>query len=519
MLNQPAVQTIGATEDLLRFADLQDSLAPMFQRLFPDPLAARTVLVIPSLSLDAKELSKIAGVVHYEERMLCMLMLLRLPHTRLVYVTSQPLDPVIVDYYLHLLPGIPSAHARRRLLLFDCHDSSLRPLSQKILDRPRLLERLREALTAPMDTHMVCFSVSHLERELAICLGVPIYGCDPALGDLGSKSGSREIFRAAAIERPDGFEHLRDEADVIAALTSLKQRNPTMRRAVIKLNEGFSGEGNAVLDFSGCGEPSNIQSWLQQTLAQRLRFEARNEHWESFREKFSLMGGIVERFVEGDEVRSPSVQCRIDPLGGIELISTHEQVLGGPSGQIFQGCVFPAHADYRAGLHQAGMRIAEILRERGVLGRFGVDFMAVRNKDDKQWRLQAIEINLRKGGTTHTYMMLQYLTDGGYDRQQGHHLTASRQARYYYATDNLHHPAYCGLAPEDLIDIAVENSLHFNGATQQGVVFHLIGALSEFGKLGAVCVADSRTNAQQMYDATIAALDRATGVTHPYAQS
>ena len=506
------IQTANPSEaanELERFAELQLNLAPMFRRLFPNPLAPRTVLVVPSLSLDTAELSKIAGVTHYEERMLCMLLLLRLPRTRLIYITSQSIDPVIIDYYLHLLPGIPSGHARQRLVLFDCHDASLRPLSQKILERPRLLQRLREALPDPSDTHMVCFSVSPLERSLAVQLGVPIYGCDPHLSDLGSKSGSREVFRAAGIAVPDGVERLRDDTDLIDALEVLKRRNPGLRRAVVKLNEGFSGEGNAVFDFTAWSNGINLASWIKQSLPQYLRFEAGCEHWQNYRSKLAEMGGVVESFIEGAEVRSPSVQCRIDPLGGIELISTHEQVLGGPSGQIFQGCEFPAKAAYRAALHDAGLRVAEVLRQRGVLGRFGVDFMALRDQD--QWRLQAIEINLRKGGTTHTYMMLQYLSDGRYDVPTGQHLTPSGQARYYYATDNLQQPAYNGLAPEDLIDIAVENGLHFNSTSQQGVVFHLIGALSEFGKLGTVCVSDSRTGARRLYDDTITALNRAAG--------
>jgi len=47
------------------------------------------------------------------------------------------------------------------------------------------------------------------------------------------------------------------------------------------------------------------------------------------------------------------------------------------------------------------------------------------------------------------------------------------------------------LAPANLLDIVVVNGLKFNGATQQSVVFHVIGALSEFGKIGIVCVAPS----------------------------
>jgi hypothetical protein len=104
--------------------------------------------------------------------------------------------------------------------------------------------------------------------------------------------------------------------------------------------------------------------------------------------------------------------------------------------------------------------------------------------------------------------MLQYLTDGAYDTESGLYRTATGRPSYYVATDNLHHRAYVGLTPDDLVDIAVDNRLHFDGASQQGVVFHLIGALSEHGKLGAVCIAPSRQRARCLYDETVAVLER-----------
>jgi hypothetical protein len=54
----------------------------------------------------------------------------------------------------------------------------------------------------------------------------------------------------------------------------------------------------------------------------------------------------------------------------------------------------------------------------------------------------------------------------------------------------------------------VNNGLHFDGASQQGVVFHLIGALSQYGKLGTVCIGDSHESARKFYDDTVAVLDR-----------
>lgn len=100
--------------------------------------------------------------------------------------------------------------------------------------------------------------------------------------------------------------------------------------------------------------------------------------------------------------------------------------------------------------------------------------------------------------------------NGAYDYTTGLYLTPTEQPRYYYASDNIQNAAYKGLTPDDLIDIAVDHNLHFHAATQQGVVFHLIGALSEYGKLGAVCIGDSPASAHRLYLDTVAVLDAAT---------
>jgi hypothetical protein len=234
----------------------------------------RTVLIVPSLSLDQQVMARISGVHHYEERMLCLLLLLRMPRTRVIYVTSTPISETIIDYYLHLLPGVPGLHARRRLTLVSCNDASPAALTRKILERPRVLDRIREAVPDPATAHMTCFAVTELERKLALVLGLPIYGCDPSLLYWGSKSGSRKIFREVEIDLPFGFEDLADGNDIAQPLAELKSRKPALRKAVVKLNEGFSGEGNAIFDLAGApGRPTLLPS-IHERLT-RLAFEAR----------------------------------------------------------------------------------------------------------------------------------------------------------------------------------------------------------------------------------------------------
>lgn len=506
------VPSPGSLEEARVFAELQERFPSMYSELFSDPKAPRTVVVVPSMSMDERELAKIPGVLHYEERMLCLLMLLKLPRTQLIYVTSVALDPAIIDYYLHLLPGVPGRHARDRLQLLSMADDSLTPLSEKILTRPDRLEKLKRLIRYPRAAHMTCFNSSPLEKTLAVQLGIPMYACDPSLSHLGNKSRSRSTFREVGLNLPTGFEDLRDRGDLIEALVELALIQPETDRAVVKLNDGFSGEGNAIARIGGLHDSGSPRRAAEELLTSSLQFAAEDESWERYEPKFEAMGGVVEAFIDHDSRRSPSVQMRINPLGEVQLVSTHDQVLSGPSGQVYLGCTFPARKAYQAELHSAGFMVAEALRSNGVIGRFGVDFVSTPGDDG--WSHYAIEINLRKGGTTLPYLMLDFLTDGTYDEGSGEFLTPTGDSRYYYATDNLVEDEYRGLRPAEMIDAAVDEGLHYNATSQKGLVFHLIGSVTEFGKLGMVSIAESHRASKDQYRAAVAALDQATTRDH-----
>lgn len=503
-------------QSAMQFHQLQTRLKTLWRSPDEFDVSDCQVLIVPSLSLDQSELQKIEGVHYYEERLLFSLARLRNPHTRLIYVTSLPLHPSIVDYYLELLPGIPSSHARDRLDLFATYDASQKPLTQKLLERPRLLDKIRRCLD-PDHAYMVCFNATSLERQLALELEIPLLALDPDLLYWGTKSGSRQIFRECGVPHPDGSALVKTAADLAAVTADLWERQPHLERIVIKLNEGFSGEGNALLNLGPlqavAPQHATHQARAQQILTafQDLRFQCPTETWEQFEQKIHDLGAIAEAFIEGEIKRSPSVQGHINPLGEVEMLSTHDQVLGGPDGQIFLGCSFPADEEYRLRIQAMGEAIGKNLAEKGALERFGVDFVAVYHPHRiPNWELQAIEINLRKGGTTHPFMALKLLTDGHYSPEDGLFYTRQGQAKFYRASDNLQKAAYRGLLPSDLMDIIVSDRLHFNSAEGVGAAFHLMGCLSEYGKLGLTSIGNSPEQAEAIYHQVVASLDRAT---------
>jgi len=283
---------------------------------FPSNDHPYTSVVVPSLSLDPGELAKIPGASFLEERLLFLLIRLRNPWARLVYVTSLPLHPLVLEYYLQLLAGVTSSHARSRLTLLCAYDSSPEPLTQKVLERPRLIERIPVNIPDRTRAYLTAFNSTPLERLLAVLLGIPLNGPDPDLVRLGTKSGSRRIFREAGVDLRCGREDVHTEGDVL----------------------------------------------------------------------------------DGEGATSPSVQMRVNPTGRVFVASTHEQILGGPTAQVYKGCRFPAGEPYRLRLQEVGLRVGEALAGHGVMGRFSVDFLARPRDDD--WDVKALEINLRMGGTT-----------------------------------------------------------------------------------------------------------------------
>ncbi|HEV8505072.1 MAG TPA: peptide ligase PGM1-related protein, partial [Chitinophagaceae bacterium] len=322
----------------------------------------------------------------------------------------------------------------------------------------------------------------------------------------GSKSGGRKTFRESGVNLPDGYEDLQTKDDVVTALAALKRKYPGLRKAVVKMNEGFSGDGNAIYHYRDLQVTNKLEKAIAATLSKNLSTVAKDLSEAVFFEKFALMGGIVEEFLEGDIKTSPSAQCVINPDKRIDIVSTHDQLLGGEDGQIFIGAIFPANEEYNISLAAEARKIAKTLAEKGALGRFAVDFISVKQEDDS-WKHYAIEINLRKGGTTHPFLMLQFLTDGKYYGETGEFVTASGNRRCYFASDNVISDQYKGLTPVDLIDIAMFHSLMFDGATQEGVMFHLVGALSEFGKLGVVCIGSTHERAKTYYDRVVEVLN------------
>ncbi len=495
------IETLSALDDdarNARFRRLQDRMESVWGAMKHD-LDDESVVVIPSVTPSGAARTGTTTQA-YEERFLFLLLLLRQPRLRMIYVTSMPIDPRIVEYYLALLPGVIPSHALARLSLVSVGDASIRPLSAKLLERPQLLARIAARIPDRAHSHLIPYNTTELERDIAVTLGIPMYGADPRLAPLGTKTGCRRLFGEVGVPYPLGAEDLHSVDDVAAAIDEMLGMRPSMSQAIVKLNDGVSGTGNALVDLAGVTAlPAAERRPEILERVRRMQFEAPHVLFDRYVATLESDGGIVEERIVGEDLLSPSVQLRVRPDGDVELLSTHDQLLGGASGQSYLGCTFPADPAYSRLISEPGMAIGERLAREGVIGRFAVDFVVVKDAAGR-WSAYAIELNLRKGGTTHPFLTLQFLTDGSYDAASGRFVTPEGNEKHLVATDHLESDELKALSIGDLFDVVARHGLHFDQSRQAGIVFHMISSLTEQGRVGMTAVGDSPGEAMQLYE-------------------
>jgi hypothetical protein len=467
----------------------------------PGSCTPHTVVVLPSYSVADSLLRHYADrLLELEHRhLLHLLMLARVPAAQMVFVTSARPSRQVVDYYLSLLPPERRRDVRARLRFLEVPDPQLRSVSAKLLDRPDLLARLREMVDGRIG-YVDPWNVTPTESRVARLIGLPLNGTPSRLWPVGFKSSGRRIMRSAGVPLPEGFEDVRSVDDIVAAVEAVRRRRPDAAGVVVKTDNSGAGDGNRVLPLAGLTTPAAVRGAVMSLEPWYLDDVTR--------------GAVVEEFLVAPEMTFPSVQLDIAPGGQVEVVSTHEQVVGGPTGQVYLGCRFPAEPAYAAELSRHGAAVGHVLAERGALGRLSVDFAATRDSD-LRWQLRGLEINLRKTGTTHPFAALSNLVPGRYDTAAGVWTADDGTERCYRSTDNLADPALRGRSAREVVTTLRSAGLELDRRTGTGVVLHMFCGLGA-GRLGLTAVGRSTTDADVLYEAAVGALSvRAAGVALP----
>jgi hypothetical protein len=473
------------------FDELQSRLAPIWALNKAGVGVEHVLVVLPSISVAESLLSHYAPrIPALEHRYLVgYLALHRLEACEMVFLTCEDPGDEVLDYYTSLMPANRQASARNRFRSVVIPDRTPRPVAAKLLDRPDVLDELRRSF-AGRPVFIEPWNVTEKEVEVALRLQAPINGTAPDLWPLGYKSAGRRLFAEAGVPLPFGKEDMHSVDDVVAATAAIRSARPNAAGVVIKLDDSGAGDGNVVIDFRRIGS-SPVEEVIRSTVSSLPDWYVRDLR----------AGGVVEELITGTKFSSPSAQVEITPFGDVVVLSTHEQMLGGETGQVYTGCRFPTNPAYAGELATYAHAIGERLAVRGAIGRFSVDFAAA-SDEHGQWQVYALEINLRNGGTTHPYAVLRNLVPGRYDTQAGQWVAVDGSARFYCATDNLVDPSWLGLPPSNVIRWVADSGLQFDQRTGTGVVLHMLCCLAIDGRFGLTAIGRTPQEAQDLYDAT-----------------
>jgi len=460
-----------------------------------------TVLVLPSISVERNILENIIGINHYESRGLWEILNAKNSNIKILYISSLPIEQVVID---QLLSHIPQAkEIKKRIQFISLNNAEVgKSLTDKILSNIFYIKKIK-SLIEPKNTYMNSFLVTESERKLAEVLGIPLFGSQERFDYYHTKSGNRVLFQESGVPFSPGFGDLKSIGHLVMAIENLWRRFPRDKKIMIKLDRGVSGEGNALLiipdafpDYSVFKKtiPDDEKRQFITNLLPQMKFLGKNMNWQNFHKEIAK-GVVAERYLEGDMVSSPSCQGKIYPNGRVEILSTHEQILN-ELGNCYLGSEFPCRSDYRNQIQIYAMRVGKAMAKKGLIGYFSIDYLMTENQSEN--KIWAIEINIRQGGTTHPYKTAKLLTGSVYDEKKGILSNPKCKNIVYKSNDNFVDPRFIGKTPEQFLDFLCHREIIFSAATNRGVVFHILGAMNEFGKIGFTMIGQEQEQVNSM---------------------
>ncbi len=477
----------------------------------------RSFVVLSGLNSDNFNLSRVKGLNFYEERMLFFLFLLKFQKTRIIYVTSSGFNTDLFKYYISTIFPDPkkAANAHKRLIHIQVeknNSAAVESLSERLLKDDGALGTISENILDKKMAMLRCYNPMAQERAIAKKLGIPIFGHKEKFDYIGTKSGARKVFNLAGLKLIPGYSYIKDTRVLYSKILQLHKDFPHIERMMIKLNESSSGRGNCIFNFArflekelGSRVVDDGASFneFEKSFDRYAVFQSMDQNYSIFKKEFERLGGVCEIYISGEK-NSPSVQVQLLPSGGINIVSTHEQILGGPDRQRYIGCGFPSDEIYRAEIIAQATKVARWMVKKEMVGNFSVDFLAVKN--GKDYKLYPIEINLRKGGTTHPFRITYFLTGAKYNKKTGL-LQCGETPIYYHSMDFIESEKYKKLTPADLIKAVSDSKISFDKDTKKGVLLFMPGMISEFGRFGAVCIGHSREEAKRYYKKLVELVD------------
>ena len=250
---------------------------------------------------------------------------------------------------------------------------------------------------------------------------------------------------------------------------AMRSRRPTMSSAIVKLERG------RLRRRQRAGRPARAalagrRRRRREAVRQRLRdmqLESPDTPYDVVRQQVRRGRRSSRSGSSARRCAARACSCGCCPAAAVELLSTHDQLLGGASGQSYLGCVFPADPGYARLITQHAETIGAPARGDGrprpVRGR-------LRGGPRRRGRLDAVRDRAEPAQGRHHPPVPDPAVPHRRPLRPRHalFLTPRGHEKHLVATDHLESDLLRALVPADLFDIVARHGLHFDQSRQDG---------------------------------------------------
>ena len=336
-----------------------------------------------------------------------------------------------------------------------------RPLTRKLL-RPAGRDQAdpRPDRAAPAAAILLPFAASPDEVELAVRLGIPLYGADPTLESAQStKSGSRGFRRGGCFAR--ARPRRGGSATCSRHSASCGRRTP---RSQPPSSSSTRASAARATRSSTSTPPSPRARWPARSSS---RTRSSTPATTCRRSPTQADGGGADR---GRGLPQPECPAPDQPVRTGQDTTRHNEILGGPPRADLLRLPLPGRYPVRAA--DRGRRAhRRPPAGEGVIGRAASTSSpsGARGRSESY----ALEINACAAGARHT-------VHGALDAH-GRELRPARgrteadwRPRALHHHDHLDSPAYASLTPDDLLDLVPQRHLGWDAEQETGIALHMV---------------------------------------------
>lgn len=449
------------------------------------PAGWDTLIYVPSIALGPLTRRHLTGLDYFQERNYYLAAALKESNAQIIFVLSRAMQDELLDAHLDLLRRalILSPAALARLHVLKVEQPPELSLSAALLADKKSLDRLT-ALLAGRRGGFDFWTVGEDEIALSRAFDLPYIGMPAECSGADSKADSKRIFKHLGVRTPSDF-------GVFFDLPSLRKHASagTFLQAhtlLLKLNNEEGGNGIARLRL-------DADFPTDDALRQAIVIDKSYITLSEFEEQMAVQGALVETFLT-EIIASPSVKLCIDDEGDVFCLATHDQIL---HNSMYLGCRFPADPTYRDLVSRTGLFIGRECAREGWRGIVSVDFLWTGSRGDGDDRkLWAIEINARKGATTHPYFWTRTLTGASYDADRGILEVNGRQT-VYRSAEYVTSPHLADISGSQVLRLIRHAGLEYDPDTKQGVLVHMLSCVQRHRKIGVTAIAGNHDDADR----------------------